>query len=347
MNIFKASFLNLNVLFFTLNLLNIESVFSRNIKKNTTSLKFQSLQHNFGTVFRGKKVVNQFEFVNLGKYNVKILGIHSDCGCTLDGNYINQVYSQGQRGNIRISFDTTHFQGKLKKKILLSLSENSLQKMLPLYIKGIIKEELIVDPQVIIFDESDWITQNPQEGSIEFKYPKGRVLGFDYNPKLFKVTYPYKKNKNKFLINLIKKPDSPFEKRFIFLNNNSKNLPKAPILVLTNLYQNLKISPRYVDFGPVKFNKSSSKNLTLKGPNWKLIDKIEMDLFINEIKESNPEKYLSYTITKGSNGNSGIIRLKLINSFIRKGSLAGVLKLSSKKEKSLNFKIHLYGYFFR
>jgi len=81
-----------------------------------TSVKFVDLQHDFGQVKEGEKVVHVFEVLNTGDADLVLLSVRPSCGCTTP-KYDKKPIRPGKKGHIEVSFDSKGRPGKQRKSI--------------------------------------------------------------------------------------------------------------------------------------------------------------------------------------------------------------------------------------
>jgi len=99
---------------------------------------------DFGEVLQGDTVEHVFLFKNSGDDMLRIESVHSSCGCTAALVSARQV-APGDRGELRITFDSSDFRNAVHKTI--TLQTNDPDKATYLFeVKGIVKEELYMVP---------------------------------------------------------------------------------------------------------------------------------------------------------------------------------------------------------
>ena len=80
-------------------------------------IRFESRSKKFGNVERGVQLHHNFKFTNKGDGELKIIGVHSSCGCTVTDIDSDKVYAPGESGILRVQLDTTDFSGDLNKTV--------------------------------------------------------------------------------------------------------------------------------------------------------------------------------------------------------------------------------------
>ena len=55
----------------------------QNVQKNEKAVMvFEQMNHDFGTVTEGEKVIYSFKFTNTGKVDLHLTSVGTSCGCT-------------------------------------------------------------------------------------------------------------------------------------------------------------------------------------------------------------------------------------------------------------------------
>ena len=82
-----------------------------------TTIKFGAVEHDFGQVKEGEKVVCTYEVVNTGKVDLLIHDVKVSCGCTTP-KYDKKPIPPGKKGYIEVSFDTKNRPGMQRKSLV-------------------------------------------------------------------------------------------------------------------------------------------------------------------------------------------------------------------------------------
>jgi hypothetical protein len=81
-----------------------------------TSIRFDSLEHNFGTINEGEKVVYSFKFKNSGENPLQIFMVRASCGCTVT-DYPKGLIKPGEGNSIEVRFNTEGKKGFQSKTV--------------------------------------------------------------------------------------------------------------------------------------------------------------------------------------------------------------------------------------
>ena len=81
-----------------------------------TKIAFNEEIHDFGELISGEIVVATFVLTNVGKHNLIINKVISDCGC-VQVNFSKESVKPGETGLIEVEFDSSGMFGKQFKSI--------------------------------------------------------------------------------------------------------------------------------------------------------------------------------------------------------------------------------------
>jgi len=108
--------------------------------QNNAKIKFENLDHDFGSIEEGEVVEYTFIFSNVGAKDLEIKKVESDCGCTAT-SYEKQIIKPGKQGNIKITFDSKDlFNNQLKE---IKVNSNAINSEVNLMIGAYVKSERI------------------------------------------------------------------------------------------------------------------------------------------------------------------------------------------------------------
>ena len=109
-------------------------------QQNEAQIKFDTLQHNFGTFSESSPVQEcVFTFTNIGTAPLVINQAVASCGCTIP-EYTKKPIQPGEKGTITITYNGKgKFPGHFKKTI--TVRTNAKTDMIRLYVEGDMLEE--------------------------------------------------------------------------------------------------------------------------------------------------------------------------------------------------------------
>ncbi len=113
------------------------------------NLAVQNPNFDFGEVYQGEQVPHVFTFSNAGDETLVIDRVRSSCGCTA-ALVSEKNLAPGSTGELKVSFDSTRFRGNVAKTVYL-YSNDPAQPVVQLFVKGVVKEVVSVDPAQVNF----------------------------------------------------------------------------------------------------------------------------------------------------------------------------------------------------
>jgi copper(I)-binding protein len=117
---------------------------------------------NFGTIPQGKKVSHIFAIKNSGDAPLTIQKVRPSCGCTA-ANASTPVLQPGKTGEIKITFNSANFSGKVSKTVFLDTNDPK-SPAYTLTLTGTITEEIQIAPRQLNL------------GKIKVGTPKGMTI---------------------------------------------------------------------------------------------------------------------------------------------------------------------------
>ena len=92
-------------------------------------IKFESTDHDFGTINEGDKVEHVYKFTNEGNSDLLISNVKASCGCTVP-TYTETPVKPGETGEIKAVFDSSNKPGAQQKTITVTLNTEKGTEML-------------------------------------------------------------------------------------------------------------------------------------------------------------------------------------------------------------------------
>ncbi|MDP4114841.1 MAG: DUF1573 domain-containing protein [Bacteroidota bacterium] len=81
-------------------------------------ISFKETDHNFGKVKEGAKVDYTFTFTNVGKVDLVVNDVKTNCGCTA-ALISSKLIKPGKEGTIKVELDTKDREGKMSRNITI------------------------------------------------------------------------------------------------------------------------------------------------------------------------------------------------------------------------------------
>ncbi len=81
-----------------------------------TQMTFTEMEHDFGTIKQGEKVMHVFTFKNTGEHDLKIARAMGSCGCTVP-EFPKEPIAPGKTGKMKVSFNSKGKSGPQHKTV--------------------------------------------------------------------------------------------------------------------------------------------------------------------------------------------------------------------------------------
>jgi len=108
-------------------------------------ISIEQADYDFGEVFQGEQVEYNYRFHNAGDDILELGQVHSSCGCTA-ALLSSRRIAPGDSGELQAKFDSTRFQGRVKKTISLETNDPS-QRQVVFNLSGQVRVEVQVNPE--------------------------------------------------------------------------------------------------------------------------------------------------------------------------------------------------------
>ena len=99
----------------------------------TTTMSFDEMEYDFGTVTSGEKVQYAYKFKNTGSEPLIISNAKGSCGCTVP-DWPKEPIAPGEASEILVEFDSSNKSGNQSKRVTITANTNPAQTFLT--IKG-------------------------------------------------------------------------------------------------------------------------------------------------------------------------------------------------------------------
>jgi hypothetical protein len=97
----------------------------------TTTMTFEELTFDFGTVAEGEKVSHTYRFTNTGNEPLVLSDAKGSCGCTVP-KWPREPIAPGEAGEIIVEFNSQGKKGQRNQKVTLTANTNPPQTFLSL-----------------------------------------------------------------------------------------------------------------------------------------------------------------------------------------------------------------------
>jgi len=106
----------------------------------TSTIEFETVDHDFGDLQQGKKVSYTYSFTNTGEKNVILTSVKPSCGCTVP-KWPKTPIAPGEKGEIEVIFDSHGRSGLQHKRITVKANTEPAIYTLKFVAKVINEEE--------------------------------------------------------------------------------------------------------------------------------------------------------------------------------------------------------------
>ncbi len=103
------------------------------VAQEESLMNFDTLEHDFGTIIEGERVVCYFDYSNDGLGDLLITGVEATCGCTTP-NWSREPLKPGEQETLEIVFDASGRSGEQRKHI--TVRSNASNQMVQLTIRA-------------------------------------------------------------------------------------------------------------------------------------------------------------------------------------------------------------------
>ena len=114
-----------------------QSATNKGKKAKVAEITFESLEHDYGNIYKGDNGECEFVFKNTGKAPLQITNARASCGCTVP-SWPREPIAPGKKSVIKVKYDTNRL-GTINKSI--TVTSNAVNNSVVLHIKGSISEK--------------------------------------------------------------------------------------------------------------------------------------------------------------------------------------------------------------
>lgn len=114
-----------------------QSATKKGKKVKVAEITFESLEYDYGNIYKGDNGECEFVFKNTGKAPLQITNARASCGCTVP-SWPREPIAPGKKSVIKVKYDTNRL-GTINKSI--TVTSNAVNNSVVLHIKGHISEK--------------------------------------------------------------------------------------------------------------------------------------------------------------------------------------------------------------
>jgi hypothetical protein len=150
---------------------------------------FESEACDLGSVVQGEQPACDFAFTNGGDGELRILQVEPTCGCTT-ALLASQLVRRGERGAIRVVFDSESFAGEVRKEIIVR-SNAPGRPSVTLGLTALVEPEVDFEPAAVTFDAVHPGTVLRQSVAITNRRAEAvRILSISAEPASYTCSLP-------------------------------------------------------------------------------------------------------------------------------------------------------------
>jgi len=102
-----------------------------------TTMEFDEMSFDFGTITDGEVVTKIFTFENTGDEDLILLTVKGSCGCTVPEEWPTQPISPGESAEIKVNFNSANRVGTTRKTV--RIEANTVPTVTVLTITGLVE----------------------------------------------------------------------------------------------------------------------------------------------------------------------------------------------------------------
>lgn len=125
-------------------------LFITSLSINAQEFKFEKEAINYGKVEKKSNGERVFTFTNIGNMPLIISRVQSTCGCTIPKKPEKPIMP-GEKGEIKVSYDTKRVGGFSKSITITSNAKNALKVI---KIKGFVNKEISLEKEKSILSDN-------------------------------------------------------------------------------------------------------------------------------------------------------------------------------------------------
>lgn len=123
---------------------NAQNVEQKEVPEHGAKIRFEEMEHQYGTIMKGGNGDCEFVFWNDGDEPLILQSVKASCGCTTP-TWTQKPVMPGQSGTIKVRYNTNNVGGFSKNVTVTSNAVNNDRVVLK--IKGTVKQEQVAQPQ--------------------------------------------------------------------------------------------------------------------------------------------------------------------------------------------------------
>ena len=123
---------------------NAQNVEQKEVPEHGAKIRFEEMEHQYGTIMKGGNGDCEFVFWNDGDEPLILQNVKASCGCTTP-TWTQKPVMPGQSGSIKVRYNTNNVGGFSKTVTVTSNAVNNDRVVLK--IKGTVKQDQAAQPE--------------------------------------------------------------------------------------------------------------------------------------------------------------------------------------------------------
>lgn len=123
---------------------NAQNVEQKEVPEHGAKIRFEEMEHQYGTIMKGGNGDCEFVFWNDGDEPLILQNVKASCGCTTP-TWTQKPVMPGQSGSIKVRYNTNNVGGFSKTVTVTSNAVNNDRVVLK--IKGTVKQDQATQPE--------------------------------------------------------------------------------------------------------------------------------------------------------------------------------------------------------
>lgn len=296
-----------------------------------SQLSFDSHAVDLGKVWRGQKIHKDLDFVNTSKVPLRIEAIDSGCGCMAIEREFGKLYRPGEKGSIRIKFDTENFRGSLERRIGILTGAGPIQNI---KIKARIEETFKVEPPIVDFGQLD--VSAGETKAIVLKSLTNKAIAIKSFRSNFSFASVIKSSNGTSLEVALQKPLARGKySGAITLETDDYYFKEVTVPVFLTLGSEVVQGSGYLEFGPIAKGQSMERSLRIVKKVDETFTLKNASIFLNG--EILPLRLVNITAEQTG------FRVRVTNGLSKIGAFSGKLNLVSDAGSEVG--VEYFGFF--
>jgi hypothetical protein len=229
---------------------------------------FPVTSHNFGTVAKGSKTEYRFQFRNLYKEDLRVVGVRTSCGCT-SPEVTKKELKTHETSEVVAKFNTRTFLGQHGATITVTFDKPFFAEV-QLRVAGNIRGDVTFDPPFVDLGNVDLgkgaerTVRVTRIGSTPWEIKDVRSANPDFQVLLSKPTHTPSQTVYDLTMKLKPEAAAGYVKGQLILVTNDARATQIPMDVEGRIVAEVTVSPQLLALGAVEAGGSVTKNVVVR-----------------------------------------------------------------------------------